>query len=171
MKCFRGGDHFRRHYSPSLKKSSSSFLPSLSISLALTLFSCILYLYLSYLNDTKALAALKLAPETLAKLTEFEKRQKYQQVLISERPDWIELFEEVNPKGVRGVTLHELLFKKGQRVKVSGKTRSDEYYSYIETLQKNKKISHILLETPVYDKKSRTTTFSLTFQYKKWSKK
>ncbi|MBF0199061.1 MAG: PilN domain-containing protein [Planctomycetes bacterium] len=162
---------FRDHYTHSVKKqfSGNLYYPVALFALALL---CILgYYYLEYQLDLKKLKALQLEPEIQKQLDEKQRVQNYQKLLISERPDIIDFIQVIQPKGIRGVTLTEVQFKKGQQVKISGTTKNDEYYKYMEELQKNKSLSNITLHTPVYNKQKRMTSFSLTFKYKGWSQK
>jgi Tfp pilus assembly protein PilN len=99
------------------------------------------------------------------------KRQQLIKTVARERPDLLDLLKVVNESGGRGITLTSLTFKKGQPVSISGEVSSNDQLSkYEKNLQNTKGIEKVNY-TANTNAKSKKITFTMTFDYKSFSRK
>jgi len=99
------------------------------------------------------------------------KRQQLIKTVARERPDLLDLLKVVNESGERGITLTTLFFKKGQPVSISGQASSNDQLSrYEKNLQNTKGVEKVNY-TANMNTKSKKITFTMTFQYKNFSRR
>jgi len=99
------------------------------------------------------------------------KRQQLIKTMARERPNLLDLLKMVNESGERGIKLTSLSFKKGQPVSISGEASSNDQLSrYEKNLQNTKGIEKVNY-TANTNTKSKKITFTITFNYKNFSKK
>ena len=161
--------HIRQEREPN-KKEGGSYK-----GLAATLLACcalfFINLFVSYQNDLKTLASLQFDPEFQQTIQDFQSTQDLKKKILEERPDLLHLIDILSPKEIKGISLDQLIFKKGQTAKIVARTKNEMHFKYIEALQKNKSLSQVKLVTPSYDKVKKETTFTVTFEYQKWNRK
>ncbi len=151
------------------KNDDSSYRGKIITSVALFVLMVCAYFYTSYLKDVKTLESLQFKPELTKEIKEYQLTQELKKKLIGERPDLLHLIDVLSPKDIKGITLDQLIFKKGVVAKVVGRTKNDMHFKYVESLQRSKDLTQVKLVTPTYDKSKRETTFSITFEYQKWN--
>ena len=104
-------------------------------------------------------------------MNQLVKRQQLIRTIARERPDLLDLLKLVNENGEKGITLTGLNFKKGQPVSITGQASSNDQLSrYEKNLQKAKGLEKVNC-TANTNAKSKKITFTMTFQYKNFSKK
>ena len=102
-----------------------------------------------YVVDTKGPKSIEQrleAPTSQAKtdLDTLVERQRLIKTVARERPNMLALMEVINDCGERGVLLNSILFKKDQKVTISGQVQSsDQLYKFQENLDKNRDITDV----------------------------
>jgi Tfp pilus assembly protein PilN len=101
------------------------------------------------------------------------KRQQLLKTVARERPDLLDLLKLVNESGEKGITLTGFYFKKGQPVSISGQASSNDQLSrYEKNLQNTKGVEKVNYTANTNTKsKNKKITFTMTFQYKNFSRK
>jgi hypothetical protein len=88
------------------------------------------------------------------------------------RPDVLQLFLDVNAGQNDGVVLDSIHFKKGQVVTISGQVdKEEQMWKYEENLRQQKGIAGVLFTSTPADPKTHKIKFTVTFQYRNFSKK
>jgi hypothetical protein len=100
-------------------------------------------------------------------------RQQMRERFAKSRPDMLELLTILNTCAGNNVTIDTFNFKKGQPVRLTAKTNSNSYervYAFDKKLKEQSGISGVKLISPTLDEKKRQVSFTLTFNYKNFSK-
>ncbi len=190
---------FKNVYQPAADKpKKKSWLTSLKVTLSLASVMLLGLLVTSYVLDLKSPEVIRERIEastsemdtTLDALVE---RQNLIKTVARERPDMLALLNLVNGSGEKGVLLNSLNFKKGQKVTITGQVQnSDQLYTFQEKLREHKDLANVdILSTGKVSgassggssgkpssrssgpsaKGKKGVTFTITFQYKSFSKK
>lgn len=160
-------DVYQHHES---QKRESRF-PKVWVSACVAAAMFVFYLYASYLSDVNALEKMEMEPETHQEFTEMMKQQALHQEIVAQRPDLLGLFEALSPEKQKDLFLKSVDFRKGQSVKLTGLAKNDQHYNYLKTLQQSSELTDVKMNNPVYNKRKKETSFSMTFNYKQWGKK
>jgi hypothetical protein len=110
--------------------------------------------------------------EGQAGFKELVERQTLIKTVARERPDLLQLLSDINSGENRGVTLDSFHFKKGQPVTVSGQVQeNDQLYDFQKSLLSKKGITDVNIQNTSRDSKTKRLKFTVTFQYKTFTKK
>jgi len=165
---------FENLYNPVRKVVKKHWVYSSTASFAIACVMLILLVIVSYSVDIAGPKSIeKRIEESVSDvdMTELVKRQQLIRTVARERPDLLDLLKLVNESGEKGITLIGLNFKKGQLVSVTGQASSNDQLSRFEkSLQKTNGIENVNY-TANMNAKSRKITFTMTFNYKNFSKK
>ncbi len=105
----------------------------------------------------------------------FEAARQHQvllQTVARHRPDVLQLLLDVNAGQNDGVMLDSIHFKKGQAVTVTGQVdKEQQMWKYEANLREQKGITGVVFTNTPPDPKTRKIKFTVTFQYRNFSKK
>jgi len=112
---------------------------------------------------------------TLVNQPEFGQASQ-QQVLLKtvarHRADLLQLLTDMNAGESNGIVLDSFRFKKGQPVTISGQAGNEEQmWKFQAGLRGQKNIEDVEISTAVPDKKTKKIKFTMSFQYKSFTKK
>lgn len=165
---------FKNLYSSVQKVTGKHWLYSTKLTFAIASIMLVLLVLVSYAVDIAGPKSIEKRLEASVSDVDMNllvKRQQLIKTVARERPDVIELFKLVNESGERGIKLTSLNFKKGQPVSVSGEVSSNDQLSRFEKKLQNTKSIEKVNYTANTNTKSKKITFTITFQYKHFSKK
>jgi len=140
---------FRNVYSRAEDQEKKHWLYSPKVACAIAGVMVLALLAVWYVVDTrgpKSITQRLEAPTSQAKtdLDTLVERQRLIKAVARERPDMLALMKVINDCGERGVLLNTILFKKDQKVTISGQVQSsDQLYKFQENLDKNKDITDV----------------------------
>ena len=165
---------FKHMYNPVQKAVQRHWLYAPKVTIAIASIMLVLLVIVSYAVDIAGPNSIEkrlAASVSDVDMNLLVKRQQLIRTVARERPDLLELFKVVNECGEKGITLTDLLFKKGQPVSVSGQASSNDQLSrYEKNLQNAKGIEQVNC-TANTNTKSKKITFTMTFHYKNFSRK
>jgi len=165
---------FENLYHPSEKEVKKNWLHSTKITCVIASVMLVLLAIVTFAVDVTGPKVIEKRLEASVSdvdMNELVKKQQLIKTVARERPDLLELLKLINESGERGITLTNFYFKKGQPVRITGQTTSNDQLSrYAKNLQGQKGIEQVNY-TANMNTKSRKITFNMTFQYKNFSKK
>jgi len=165
---------FKNVYSPMQKAIRKHWMYSTKVTCAIASIMLALLVIVSYAVDIAGPNSIEKRLDASISDVDMDllvKRQQLIKTVARERPDLLELLKIVNESGERGIKLTSLFFKKGQPVSISGEASSNDQLSRFEkNLQKTKGIERVNY-TANTNTKSRKITFTITFDYKNFSRK
>ena len=165
---------FERLYNPVQKVAQKHWLYSPKVTFAIVSVMLVLLAIVSYAVDIAGPNSIeKRLNESVSDvdMNLLVKRQQLIKTVAQERPDLLDLFKVVNESGERGITLTTLFFKKGQPVSISGQASSNDQLSrYEKNLQNTKGVEKVNYSANT-NAKSKKITFTMTFNYKNFSRK
>jgi hypothetical protein len=100
-------------------------------------------------------------------------RQQTRERFAKSRPDMLELLILLDTCAGNDIMIDSFNFKKGQPVRLTAKTNSQSYdrvYAFDKKIKEQSGISGVKLISPTLDEKKRQVSFTLTFNYKNFSK-
>jgi len=138
---------FERLYSPSRQKVKKHWLYSPKITGAIAAAMLVLFVVVSYAVDVASPGAIEkrlMASGSQSDIDLLMQRQKLIKTVASQRPDLLDLLNEVNESGDRGIKLESFYFKKGQLVTITGQaSNNDQLYKFQESLQERTDIKDV----------------------------
>ncbi|MFC1676248.1 hypothetical protein ACFL3G_04185 [Planctomycetota bacterium] len=162
---------FDKLYMPKVTETGKSWASSLKKTAAVTIVTVFLFVIALYAGDVlsnKSLNQLKQEGDC-GKLI---KRQKLLRETARNRINLLELLKTINSCEADGVTLDEIRYKKRQLVNLSGNTaKTEQIYKFQKALTEVKSIRDVKIRSQSQDKKSKKVKFTLTFNYKHFTKK
>ena len=165
---------FERLYNPMQKVAKRHWLYAPKVTVAIASIMLVLLVIVSYAVDIAGPNSIEKRLEASVSDVDMNllvKRQQLIKTVARERPDLLDLLKVVNESGERGITLTTLFFKKGQPVSISGEASSNDQLSrYEKNLQNTKGIEKVNYSANT-NAKSKKITFTMTFNYKNFSKK
>lgn len=165
---------FKNLYNPSRKEVKKSWVQSTKVTGAIAAVMLVLLAIVTFAVDMTGPKVIEKRLEASISendMNQLVKRQQLIRTVARERPDLLDLFKLVNESGVRGITLTNFYFKKGQPVSISGQaTSNDQLSRYEKNLQGQKGIEKVNY-TANTNTKNRRITFTMTFNYKNFSSK
>jgi len=165
---------FEHLYNPMQKVAQKHWLYSPKVTFAIVSIMLVLLAIVSYAVDIAGPNSIeKRLNESVSDvdMNLLVKRQQLIRTVARERPDLLDLLKLVNESGERGITLTGLNFKKGQPVSITGQASSNDQLSrYEKNLQNTKGIEKVNY-TANTNAKTKKITFTMTFNYKNFSKK
>jgi hypothetical protein len=106
---------------------------------------------------------------------EFEAAQQHQKLLKTvarHRPDILQLLADLGAGETDGIILDSMHFKKGQPVTITGQADNEEkMWKFQDGLRNQKGVSDVDNPSASPDKKTKKLKFTITFQYKSFTKK
>jgi hypothetical protein len=106
---------------------------------------------------------------------DFEAARQHQALLKTVaryRPDMLELLAILNTGKNEGIVLDSLHFKKGQPVTIAGQAgTTQQVWAFEESLRAQKDVTNVTILNPTPDSKTKKVKFTITFNYKGFSKK
>jgi len=130
----------------------------------------LVFLGVLYLGDVMSLNKL----DKLKAQSDWENlldRQKLVKSVAQMRPDMLDLLEKINSCKASDIKLESFYFKKGQLVKIRGKSGSAEnIYNFQKSLGQQKGITGVKLD-PSREKKEGKLDFTITFHYRNFTQK
>jgi hypothetical protein len=165
---------FKNLYNPIEKAARKHWLYSTRVTCTIASIMLVLLVIVSYAVDVAGPKSIEKhldASVSDSDMNLLVKRQQLIKTVARERPDLLDLLKVVNESGQRGIKLTSFSFKKGQPVSISGEVSSNDQLSrYEKNLQNTKGIEKVNY-TANMNAKSRKITFTMTFDYKNFSKK
>ena len=165
---------FEHLYTPLQKTAQRHWLYAPKASFAIACIMLVLLVIVSYSVDIAGPDSIeKRIEESISDvdMNQLVKRQQLIRTVARERPDLLDLLKLINERGEKGITLTALNFKKGQPVSITGQASSNDQLSrYEKNLQDTKGIEKVNY-TANTNTKSKKITFTMTFNYKNFSKK
>ena len=189
-------DIFRHLYNPADKRKKKYWFYSLKLTGSIAAVTLILFALISYILLNAKASAIERhlnSSETKSDINQLVERQKLIKTVAAQRPDLLELINEINecgqidqgqqrggprggqrggaPGGQRSsIQLDSIHFKKGQMVTITGQaTSNDQLYRFEKNLEESKNIRDVN-RTAVADARSRQLKFTITFHYKNFTK-
>ena len=166
---------FENLYRPAGKeqKSPAWYSPKIAGTIAAAMLA--LFVIVSYAVDIISPNAIQKHLTTTDASTDIDllmQRQELIKAVALERPNLLELLNQVTESGDSGIKLDSFYFKKGQLVSISGQAQSsDQLYKFQETLQGKTGISQAEIQSSSLDSKSKKFKFTITFHYKNFTQK
>lgn len=164
---------FKRLYDPEGRKKKKNWIYTPKITgaiAAVTLFLFIIVSYAALIVNAGAIEKHLSNSETQADINMLVEKQKLIKTVAQQRPDLLDLLNEINEGAQRGIQLESFHFKKGQLVTITGQaTGNNQLYRFEESLEARKDIKGVN-RTATQDARSRGLKFSITFHYKNFTK-
>jgi hypothetical protein len=165
---------FKNVYSPVQKAVRKHWLYSTKVTCAIASIMLVLLVIVSYAVDIAGPNSIEKRLDASISDVDMDllvKRQQLIKTVARERPDLLDLLKMVNESGERGIKLTSMSFKKGQPVSISGEASSNDQLSRFEKNLQNTKGIEKVNYTANTNTKSRKITFTITFDYKNFSRK
>lgn len=168
-------DIFERVYIPpgAEKRKFSLYSPKVAYTIAAVML--VLLLVISYAVDVAGPSAIEKRLNSAGIGTEIEpliQRQKLIKYVASERPDLLQLLNQINEGGGREILLDKVDFKKGRPISITGQVqRANQVYDFQENLLTKKGITDVKIQSTTQDNKTKKLKFTITFHYKNFTKR
>lgn len=166
---------FENLYRPAGKEQKSPLLYSPKIAGTIAAAMLALFVIVSYAVDVFSPNAIQKHLTTADSSTNIDllmQRQKLIKAVALERPNLLELLNQVTESGDNGIKLGSFHFKKGQLVSISGQAQNpDQLYKFQEALLSKKGIKEVKIQSASTDSKSKKLKFTINFHYKNFTKK
>ncbi len=156
---------FERLYSPTGDKAKKHWLysPRAACIIALTmLFLFIAVLYADDVVSSRQLESLMAQPDCQLLI----QRQKLIKTVAQQRPDILQLLNQINVDADKGILLDSFTFKKGQPVTINGQAPgTEQLYKFQDSLRSRKGIKEVKIQSSSEDSKTKKFKFTITFHY------
>ena len=166
---------FDKVYTSGAEPKKTRRLLSLKWSGALAASVLLVFLAVLYMLDVAELRRLKRNAQELQADTSFDavvRSQSARKVIAARRFDSLDLLGSINAARPEGVLLNSVTYKKGQPVSITGEAPGPEkLYEFQEALQKGSGLSAVRLLNATFDEKAKKHKFTMSFNYKGFSKK
>jgi len=165
---------FERLYNPAGEAKKKHWLYSPKAACAIVAVMLAALVIVSYAVDAASSNAIKKrlsASASGTNMNQLMQRQKLIKTVAQERPDLLQLLNEINTKDSGGIMLDSFHFKKGKPVTISGQAPgTDQLYKFQATLLDKKGITNVIIQNTSKDAKGGKLKFTMTFHYKSFSK-
>jgi hypothetical protein len=171
---------FEHLYKPAKKGEKRHWLYSPKVTCAIASVVLILLVVVSYAVDVASPGAIEKRLEASISDTDMNmllQRQQLIKTVALQRPDLLDLLNQVVESGDRGIKLESLYFKKGQRVTINGQAPGNEQlYRFEKSLQDRTSIKDVKMtstrdtRSSTGNTRSRGLRFTITFHYKNFTK-
>jgi hypothetical protein len=162
-------------YRPTGTKEKKSLLYSPKIAGTIAAVMLAAFMIVSYAIDIASPGAIEKRLQTADSSADIDllmQRQKLIKTVALERPDLLELLNQITGSGDSGIKLDSFYFKKGQLVSIAGQAKSnDQIYEFQEALMSKNGIKDVKIQSTSRDNKSKQIKFNMTFHYKNFTKK
>lgn len=110
--------------------------------------------------------------ETPINLSQWQKEQKTKKYIAAQRPDILQLLQIIQSCDPGDIMLDSIHCKKNQPVTMTAHTKNEgKMYDFQEKLQNHKSIKTVRIDNKRLDDKKKEYNFTITFEYKSFSKK
>ena len=134
----------------------------------------VLLLIASYAVDIASPGAIEKRLNSAGIGTEIDQliqRQRLIKSVASERPDLLQLLNQINEAGGQGIVLDKLDFNKSRPASISCQAqRAEQVYDFEENLLTKKGITEVKIQSATPDNKTKKLKFTIIFHYKKFTK-
>ncbi|MHC4144692.1 MAG: hypothetical protein ACYSUD_07935 [Planctomycetota bacterium] len=143
---------FERVYSPTGKEEKKHWLYSPKVACAIASVMLLLLAIVSYEIDLKSPKSITKRVKASISDSEMDmdqlvERQRLIKAVARERPDMLALLKLINGSGEKGVVLNSVIFKKDQKVTITGQLQGpDQLYKFQESLGENKDIDDVTIQ-------------------------
>ena len=166
---------FEHLYSPLSESKRKRRLYSTKTACAVAAIMLVLVLIVSYAVDVASPGAIEKRLNSAgvgSDIDQLIQRQRLIKSVASERPDLLQLLNQINEGGSQGILLDKLDFKKGRLASVSGQAqRAEQVYDFQENLLTKKGITDVRIQSTTQDNKTKKLKFTIIFHYKNFTKK
>ena len=166
---------FERLYSPPSEAKRRHWLYSPKAAFAVAAVMLILMVIISYAVDVVSPGAIEKrlrGMDTGANIDLLIQRQTLIKSVAPQRPNLLELLNQINTGDSKGIMLDKLEFKKGRPVSISGQTqKAEQMYDFQKNLLTKKGITDVKIQSATPDSKTKKLKFTMTFHYKNFTKK
>jgi hypothetical protein len=161
---------FERVYNPAAAEEKRSILYSPKVAVGIVAIMLVVLAVVSYALDIKSEKHLSTL-QAQAGFKDAVQRQMLIKSVARERPDLLELLNEINSGDNKGMLLDSLHFSKGQSVTIRGQAPgNDQLYKFQEDLLTKKGITGAKILSASPDSKTKKVKFTMTFHYKTYTK-
>lgn len=168
-------DIFKSLYKPARIEKKKHWLYSPRVAGVITAVMLVVLIMVSYAVDVASPKAIEQQFQTSNSSADIKllmERQKLMKIVAQQRPDLLDLINQVTASGEKGILLDSLYFKKGQPVNISGQVEnSDQLYKFQENLLQQKNIKEVRIQNASKNDKGGTIKFAITFHYKNFTGK
>ncbi|MHC4543347.1 MAG: hypothetical protein ACYTDW_05540 [Planctomycetota bacterium] len=165
---------FEHLYTPPGEVQSRHWLYSPKTAYAIATVMLVLLLIVAYAVDVASPGAIEKRLNSAGTNTDIGmliQRQKLIKSVASQRPDLLELLNQINDGDSKGILLDKLDFKKGRLVSISGQTKdAEQMYKFQRSLLTKKGVTNVKILNPSRDNKTKKLKFTMTFHYKNFTK-
>jgi len=166
---------FEHLYSPLSEAKRKRRLYSTKTAYALAAIMLVLLLIASYAVDVAGPGAIEKRLNSAgvgAEIDQLIQRQRLIKSIALERPDLLQLLNEIHEADSRGILLDKFDFKKGRAASISGQAdRAEQVYDFQKSLLTQKGITDVNIQSTTQDNKTKKLKFTLTFHYRNFTKK
>lgn len=165
---------FERLYNPAGEGKKKHWLYSPKAACAIVAVMLAALVIVSYAVDAASSNAIKKrlsASASGTNMNQLMQRQKLIKAVAQERPDLLQLLNEINIKDSGGIMLDSFHFRKGKPVTISGQAPgTDQLYKFQATLLNKKGITNVIIQNTSRDAKSKKLKFTMAFHYKSFTR-
>jgi len=155
------------------KRKSWWLLPRFASAIATA--ALLLFVIIFYLLDVATLNAIDSRLNGSAQGTNCNmlmEKQKLVKTVATQRIDLLRLLGEMKAEENNGVMLHHFDFKRGSPITIKGQAQNDDQmFKFQKTLTGKKGITGVRIQNSQENKKDKKVDFTITFHYKKFTKK
>ena len=166
---------FERLYNPAGERKKKHWLYSTKAACAIAAVMLAGLVIVSYAVDVAGRDAIKKrlrASASEINVNQLMQRQKLIKTVARERPDLLQLLNEINTQDSGGIMLDSFDFKKGRPVTISGQAPgTDQLYKFQAALLSKKGITRVIIQNTSPDAKGKKLKFTIIFHYKSFSSK
>jgi hypothetical protein len=143
---------FEHVYSPTGKEEKKHWLYSPKVACAIASVMLLLLAIVSYAIDVRSPKSITKRVEASISdskmdMDQLVERQRLIRAVARERPDMLALLKLINGSGEKGVVLNSVIFKKAQKVTITGQVQNpDQMYKFQESLGENKDIDDVTIQ-------------------------
>lgn len=165
---------FERLYNPAGERKKKHWLYSPKAACAIAAVMLAALVIVSYAVDVAGPNAIKRrlrASASEINVSQLMQRQKLIKTVARERPDLLQLLNEINTQDSGGIMLDSFDFKKGRPVTISGQAPgTDQLYKFQAALLDKKGITRVVIQNTAKDSKTKKLKFTMTFHYKSFTR-
>jgi len=166
---------FEHLYTPARAEGKKHWLYSPKIAGVITALMFIVLIMVSYIVDVASPKAIEKRMQTSDSSVDIkllEERQKLMKIVAQQRPDLLEVLNQLSAGDEKGIMLDSFHFKKGQPINITGQAQnSDQLYKFQESLLGQKNIKEVRIQSASKDDKGGKIKFTITFHYKNFTRK
>ncbi len=160
-------------YAPQVKKERRTLLNSPVLAAVLAAIMGVALMATTYIVDMKtpeAMEARMAAATTDVSVDQMRERVQMLKRVARLRPDLLELIDEINESGPRGMRLDALTYKRGQVVTVQGEaSNADQIYQFQKSLLEKNMFKNVKIQSTAPQQKGNKVKFTVGLEYRGFS--